>query len=518
MSKSKWQVALENAASSRKRNQNGTVLLLGNPSCGKSTLIRGLQRYAAGGADRLRQDEAYFNTGGAPIVDAAALPVRASTDVSGDFTYQTCALLVLQSAKWSDIAGIILRRRWMQCGMKGTTLLIVVGLSDMIEAYEEADAWLKFASKFVPEQVAKTEEESSTWEPPLKDSFMEVYADLREQSKRTLATRRQEIEKHTQSRMSMSDKQQSTISLTARELESDVINLGFQTLVCCCKADMLPSVRSMSNTDMLNEELIFTVYMRELCRQYGATLLFLNAEDDDNSNLARLNTLITSPITKENVLLPPTISSGLSLYVPAGWDTKEELQQMANTCNVPHLSIPLQTLVKRRYDGTDITSNLEEKNRDSKVPVPPPFDQFLKSLATSGDGEFVAPSEAFKIVRVLEEDGKKGPDESATTSRAMATPTPGEGPTSAKPQSVSRDSGVVPMSPPSGAPATMEKQGSRKATPDPDPNKSASRVVREKSSMRNIPRDAQDSARKGGPGLVSGLLSDLKKRGDSKRG
>eukprot|EP01056_Protomagalhaensia_sp_Gyna25_P004085 Protomagalhaensia_sp_Gyna_25__4084@NODE_36_length_6784_cov_145_152706_g25_i0_p2_GENE_NODE_36_length_6784_cov_145_152706_g25_i0NODE_36_length_6784_cov_145_152706_g25_i0_p2_ORF_typecomplete_len478_score82_43DLIC/PF05783_11/9_7e14RsgA_GTPase/PF03193_16/0_025RsgA_GTPase/PF03193_16/1_4e03RsgA_GTPase/PF03193_16/9_2MMR_HSR1/PF01926_23/0_0028AAA_16/PF13191_6/0_0075AAA_33/PF13671_6/0_014TniB/PF05621_11/0_026TniB/PF05621_11/3_1e03TniB/PF05621_11/7_6e03FeoB_N/PF02421_18/0_071FeoB_N/PF02421_18/1_6e03PPV_E1_ len=464
-----WQDALESTARNRQRLQNATVLVLGRPNSGKSTLIRGLQRFAAGGADRLRPDDAYVNTGGAPILDAAAFPVRASTDVSGDYGYQTCALLVLQSAEWSDICGSILRRRWLQCGIKGTTLLIIVSLRDMVSAYEEAESWLKFSADFIPTQVEKTDLQHG--DSDTAESFLATYADLREQTRMALMNARYGIEKQT-----AQGEIQAPDPIQAEEAVSDVINMGVQVVVCCCKADILPSLGFAP--EKRNDELIFTVYMRELCRQYGASLLFINAEDDENSNHARLNTLITSPITKETKLLPPS-SSPIALYVPAGWDTKQELEEMARGCGLPNLKMPLQTIVKPTVADKSIITNLENAEANVQIPVPQPFDSFLKSMVAAGEVEVSAPSETLKMVKILEAGEKPSVEET------ILTP---------EPPSVA--------DPPSAPRPTKERE-----LPTPgsqEPVKSTTRVSRDR------PRHGSDSGRKTGT-LMSSLLTDLKK-------
>eukprot|EP01053_Blabericola_migrator_P002258 Blabericola_migrator_1__2257@NODE_1623_length_4147_cov_81_794363_g116_i1_p1_GENE_NODE_1623_length_4147_cov_81_794363_g116_i1NODE_1623_length_4147_cov_81_794363_g116_i1_p1_ORF_typecomplete_len493_score108_27DLIC/PF05783_11/1e14_NODE_1623_length_4147_cov_81_794363_g116_i116133091 len=470
-----------------------------NPS--RPPVPGGLQRFAAGGADRLKPEDAYYNTGGAPILDAAALPVRAAKDVSGEFNSQTCTLLVLQNAKWSHICGSVLRRRWLQCGIKSTTLLIVVSLTDLVTAYEEAEAWLKFASKFLPEQVEETDKTRGSAN---KESFLSAYADLRDETKQMLTRRRTDRQKNAPKEPEPAAGGSPASPPEMGGPDEDIINMGVQVIVCGCKADTLPSLNSSSTPEKRNEELIFTIYMRELCRQYGAYLLFLNAEDDDNLNFGRLNDLITSPITKEEVPLTPVTSSMHAFYVPAGWDTRDELENMAVSCGVASLTVPLQTIVRKAYGDEDFASKLEHNTRDTRIQVPPPFDQFLKSLAATADTDVAASVEGLKMIKAMEDEGgKRGPGEESDAPPPRSTISPTRADSSTGPASAMRSAKLEAGSPPASATPTP---GGGDAAP---PQRSV-RITRDRSARTPKDGEAVTSGRKAGGTLMSSLM-DLKK-------
>eukprot|EP00026_Physarum_polycephalum_P007546 Phypoly_transcript_07609.p1 GENE.Phypoly_transcript_07609~~Phypoly_transcript_07609.p1 ORF type:complete len:479 (+),score=89.37 Phypoly_transcript_07609:89-1525(+) len=120
-------------------------------------------------------------------------------------------------------------------------------------------------------------------------------------------------------------------------------NLGIPIVVVCCKSDTAMLLEKDYDIKTPFFEFI-QLRLRQICLNYGASLIFTSAKKDINTEL--LMDYVEHRLFGMEFNYRANLLENDSIFVPAGWDSSEKIQTDAKNLHVD-LSVPFETVVKR---------------------------------------------------------------------------------------------------------------------------------------------------------------------------
>jgi len=143
-------------------------------------------------------------------------------------------------------------------------------------------------------------------------------------------------------------KKRATIVITDETGESidhnsPKFNLGIPIVVVCCKSDTAMLLEKDYDIKTPFFEYI-QLHLRHTCLNYGASLVFTSAKKDINTDL--LMDYIEHRLFGMEFNYRSNLLENDSIFVPAGWDSAEKIQNDAKTLRVD-LSESFESIVKR---------------------------------------------------------------------------------------------------------------------------------------------------------------------------
>jgi len=121
-------------------------------------------------------------------------------------------------------------------------------------------------------------------------------------------------------------------------------NLGIPIVIVCTKSDSV--VMLEKNYDFKSPTFDFIqLYLRRICLQYGATLVYTSAKKDINTDI--LMDYVEHRLFHMEFRYRASLLENESIFVPAGWDTEEKILGDLKSMNVRHsLDEPFTAVVK----------------------------------------------------------------------------------------------------------------------------------------------------------------------------
>jgi len=163
-------------------------------------------------------------------------------------------------------------------------------------------------------------------------------------------------------------------------------NLGVPILVACCKSD---SVVMLEKDFSYKDELFDYIqqYLRRICLQYGAGLIYTSARKDINCDVALEyieNTLFGFELKAKNQLLEKD-----QIFVPAGWDTLGKItvdfenQKVCKDADEPYENIVKKPSIVKRREMNQVSAIVADEDQEYLIKIKNQLDNLPEDMTPS---------------------------------------------------------------------------------------------------------------------------------------
>eukprot|EP00923_Selenidium_pygospionis_P049392 GHVN01085054.1.p1 GENE.GHVN01085054.1~~GHVN01085054.1.p1 ORF type:complete len:572 (+),score=116.96 GHVN01085054.1:140-1855(+) len=305
-----WKEILEGATKTAEFSDSH-LLVLGRKDVGKSSIIRALQLVAA---PNLEQMEEYGNVDAVSALDFAFLNVRNVDDEDHSQTLATCNLWIVQHASHKPLLMEKLEPEFLS----KMCVLIFLDMSQPWTIREDLVYWLTFVSDVVSDLSGELEEEE--------------YQNLKAKMSNYIAQYKHKVSEEEEGQESPPP------SLIT-------INFGVPIVICVAKSDTYRRLDTRTSQGHID---VIGAHLRHCCLPYGGALVYANAKEPKNTrNIELLYRYILHRVYNFEFTEEPDLESGDGLFMPAGWDTAQEIQAFAATTVAEGLEKPFESIITK---------------------------------------------------------------------------------------------------------------------------------------------------------------------------
>eukprot|EP01071_Lankesteria_metandrocarpae_P004789 Lankesteria_metandrocarpae@DN3693_c0_g1_i1.p1 len=337
-----WEQILEETARAADF-QSANILLLGGRDVGKSSIIRCLQEVGFG-QQKVTNFDYHQDNDSVSALDYAYINVRHLDDPDTTESLSRVNVWILQYTKHRNL----LKQKLTAETLKTCAVLICLDLSKPWSIIDELKEWLDFLSEFVVSAFSSLSVEE---QEGLRDTLAQYVSNYRSEVQPEKA---QDFAKR-----HVAD----DTSGTAEHRRLNV-NLGIPIVVCVCKADHAAELDTRITRGQID---VVEAFLRHLCYNYGAALIFTSAQDPANAkNTTLLYRYLMHRCYGFDFAESASNEVKESLFFPAGWDTLESLNEFVANSIAGSFDRPYGALVPRVVPSSKTGARMEDSGNHKR--------------------------------------------------------------------------------------------------------------------------------------------------------
>lgn len=332
-----WESILKEAATATK-SSDSVLIVLGRTGIGKRTLIEKLLTHAASHSANPHAPDENDDRGNHGALDFAYFGIRdpAHNDRATDHDYMCqagCSVLMLENPKHAEL----LRSRLSATNMSHCAAVVCLDLKEPWTMLEDLRKWLEIlresTSKLLLDLGMEEQDE-------LRTRVIKVLDDYREPADGAEAEKKENSEESGGG---------GSVGLS--------YNLAIPLIVAVLRADGASALEGQKTIGWA--ETIET-HLRNECLSYGATLVYTMVQNKTISNIDTLYEYIVHRLYAYPFKRKAVIPSRDSLFIPSGWDTREKVDQAAESLPEGGLERSFESVITPPHQQQSSAPQIEE--------------------------------------------------------------------------------------------------------------------------------------------------------------